>query len=123
MYVRLVVTFCSNEKVIKPKEAHIDYIEKVYRQVGNSEPVEVANPIIERILNECMTILNKKYDKIADMVPTHLRNKDFEIIIHGNYLQGVDWNHEHQEWTVPEPIFNIQQLGLPEENLPLIKSV
>ena len=34
MYVRLVVTFCNSEKVIKPKEAHIDYIGETYYKVG-----------------------------------------------------------------------------------------
>ena len=55
-------------------------------------------------------------------MPSHLKNKDFEIIIHGNYLQGVDWDEKASQWTVPEPIFNIQQLGLPEKDRPLIKT-
>ena len=122
MYVRLVVTFCNSEKVIKPKEAHIDYIEEAYYKVDDSTPIKTSNDVIERVLNNCMTILNEKYDKIEGMVPAHLKNKDFEIIIHGNYLQGIDWDSEHKQWSIPEPIFNIQQLGLPEKDRPIIKT-
>lgn len=122
MYVRLVVIFCSKERVIRPKEAHVDYTKKEFWGIGDAPKQLGHNEVIETTLNECMEILNKKFDQIERMVPSHLKNKDFEIIIHGNYLQGVDWDEKASQWTVPEPIFNIQQLGLPEKDRPLIKT-
>ena len=122
MYVRLVVIFCSKERIIKPKEAHVDYAKKEFWSIGDGPKQLEHNEAIETILNECMEILNKKYDQIENIVPSHLKNKDFEIIIHGNYLQGVDWDEKTRQWTFPEPIFNITQLGLPEKDRPLIKT-
>ena len=107
MYVRLVVIFCSKERVIRPKEAHVDYTKKEFWGIGDA-PKQLGH--------------NEVIDQSEKLMASHLKNKDFEIIIHGNYLQGVDWDEKASQWTVPEPIFNIQQLGLPEKDRPLIKT-
>lgn len=109
MYIRLVTTYCSKSRMLEPKEAHIDDI-KMSAEEHYS------------ILKNCMNILNKKAPEIEKMVPAHLKNKDFEIIVYGNYMTGYDYFINAKKWSKGEPIFNVQQLGLPEENRPLIKT-
>ena len=58
MYVRLVVMFYSKERVIKPKEAHVDYTKKEFWRVGDGPKQLGHNEVIETTLNECMEILN-----------------------------------------------------------------
>ena len=117
MYIRLIVTYCNNKGKLIPKEAHID----------NQTDFKTNH----EILNNCMNILNKKIDSIKKMIPAHLKNKDFDIIVHGVYLTGYDWvpivGHQPDgskqfKWSYGEPVFNIQQLGVPEENRPIIKT-
>ena len=109
MYIRLVVTYCNAEDRVIPKEAHID--NKVEYFSYNKS-----------ILHNCIQILNKKLEAIKKMTPVHLKNKDFDFIVHGEYLIGYDWMAEFENWSDGEPIFNIQQLGVPEENRPIIKT-
>lgn len=108
MYIRLVVTYCNSENKLLPKEAHID-------NQSNFRDNHI-------ILNNCMDILNKKIDGIKRMIPVHLKNKDFDIVIHGMYLIGYDWVAQYNTWNNGEPIFNVQQLGVPEENKPIIQT-
>ena len=59
-----------------------------------------------------------------------LKNKEFEVIIHGEYMRGYDHQQNldfeqwaaNTRWSYGEPIFNITQLGLPEKDRPLIKT-
>ena len=93
-----------------PKEAHID--SRLDWPAYNQE-----------VLNYCIGILNKKLESIKKIFPAHLKNKDFDIIIHGEYLVGYDWKQElPHKWSGGEPVFNIKQLGVPEEHQPLIKT-
>lgn len=108
MYIRLVTTYCSKTETLEPKEAHIDDMQFIDKH--------------HEILADCMTILNKKAPEIKKMIPTHLKNKDFEIIVYGNYMRGYDYFVNHKSWSKGEAIFNVQQLGLPEENRPIIKT-
>lgn len=109
MYIRLVATYCNKDKKFVPSEAHID--EHTMDPQKHHE-----------ILKDCIAILNKKIPEIEKMIPTHLKNKDFETIIYGNYLRGYDYFRNHESWSKGEPIFNVQQLGLPEEHRPIIKT-
>lgn len=124
MHVRLVLTYFNPQsgKTYKdwhflPKEAHID-------GYGFSRESHLA------VIEDCCSIVEKQHDKIMKMLPNHLKNKDFEVIIHGEYMRGYD----HQQgpdfeqwvanvrWSNGEPIFNITQLELPEKDRPLIKT-
>lgn len=107
MYIRLVVTYCNSEDKLIPKEAHIDTF--------NKEP-------IPNILNDCMEVLNNKLPDIKKIFPVHLKNKDFDIILHGEYLLGIDFKDEAWSLRTLTPIFNIKQLGVPEESRPIIKT-
>lgn len=107
MYIRLVVTYCNSEDRLIPKEAHID--------IFNKES-------IPNILNDCMEVLNNKLPDIKKIFPAHLKNKDFDIIFHGEYLLGIDFKDEAWSLSTLTPIFNIKQLGVPEENRPIIKT-
>lgn len=109
MYIRLVVTYCNKDEKLLPIEAHID---------NHTSTAERHH----QILKDCMEILNKKTPEIKKMVPSHLKNKDFKIIIYGDYLRGYDYIEKYESWSNGEPIFNVQQLGLPEEHKPIIKT-
>ena len=65
MYIRLVVTYCKEGKLV-PKEAHVDL------NVSNDD---------HAILQDCLFILNKKLPEIQKMIPVHLKNKDFDCFI------------------------------------------
>lgn len=106
MYIRLVVTYCKEGKLV-PKEAHVDL------NICNNDHI---------LLEDCLSILDKKLPEIQKMIPTHLKNKDFDIIIYGDYLIGYDWDKENGKWSCGEPIFNVKQLGLPEDSRPIIKT-
>lgn len=115
MYIRLVTKFCSQTETLIAKEAHIDTI-------------NLSREGYIQILEDCMKILNEKAPEIKKLTPAHLKNKDFEIIIYGNYLSGFDYYPDKidhvvdQRWSYRQPIFNVTQLGLPEENRPIIKT-
>lgn len=107
MYIRLVVTYCNSDDRLIPKEAHVDTLNK---------------ELIPSILNDCMQVLDNKLPSIKKIFPAHLKNKDFDIVIHGEYLIGIDF--KDKEWLLGTltPIFNVKQLGVPEEHQPLIKT-
>lgn len=120
MYIRLVATFCNlpnGAYKIMPKEAHID--NHTFSREGY-----IAT------LKDCVEVLNSKIEQIKKMVPAHLKNKDFDFIVYGDYLVGFDYNqklgkdnwHADVCWSHAQPIFNIKQLGVPEENRPIIKT-
>ena len=46
MYVRLVVIFCSKERVIRPKEAHVDYTKKEFWGIGDAPKQLGHNEVI-----------------------------------------------------------------------------
>lgn len=116
MYIRLVVTYCNNEDRLIPKEAHID--NHTFTRDG-----------YVTILKNCIEILNNKIEQIKKIVPAHLKNKDFDFIVYGDYLVGFDYNQNLSKenwcadvcWSQAQPIFNVKQLGVPEDQAPIIK--
>lgn len=120
MYIRLVVTYCNlpdGTCKITPKEACLD-----------NHSFSRENHIA--ILEDCVKILNDKIEQIKKMLPPHLKNRDFNFIVCGEYLSGFDYNQDLSKknwcadacWSKRQAIFNIKQLGVPEEHQPLIKT-
>jgi len=112
MHVRMTVTYFKGK--LTPKEGHIDYV-----GVSN-EAQEGLQNYCKKILEDCFKIICGKSAELDKMLPAALKAREFEIIIHGEYLQGLDF--KNKSWVYDKPLFNVLQLGIPENEKPLIKT-
>ena len=112
MHVRMIVTYFKG--TMTPKEGHVDYVGL------STESVEDFRRYCAIILNDCFKILCSKHAELDKMLPTALKARQFEIVVHGEYLQGLDF--KDGEWVYDKPLFNVLQLGIPENEKPLIKT-
>lgn len=119
MHVRMIVTYFKGR--LTPKEGHVDC------------PKEQGPFVLE----QCFNILCSKHKELDKMLPPALKARQFDIVVHGEYLQGFDYAHRllddellaasrcidngPLEWIYDKPLFNILQLGIPENEKPLIK--
>ena len=114
MHVRMIVTYFKG--TLTPKEGHVDCeLEKG-----------------AEVLQQCFKTLCGKSAELDKMLPSQLKQRKFEIVVHGEYLQGFDYidviasvdNSEvgKGKWVYDKPIFNVLQLGIPEAEKPLIKT-
>lgn len=112
MHVRMVVTYFKGQ--MAPVEGHVDY-------VGLShEAQEGLQNYCGKILDSCFKILCSKHKELDKMLPAALKLRKFEIVVHGEYLQGLDF--KDGKWVYDKPLFNVLQLGIPENEKPLIKT-
>ena len=112
MHVRMIVTYFKG--TMTPKEGHVDYVGL------SNETQEGLRNYCGKILDDCFKILCSKHAELDKMLPTALKARQFEIVIHGEYLQGLDF--KDGEWVYDKPLFNVLQLGIPENEKPLIKT-
>ena len=119
MHVRMIVTYFKGR--LTPKEGHVDC------------PKEQGPYVLE----QCFNILCSKQVELDKMLPKELKQRQFDIIVHGEYLQGFDFTYGPEtipdkpgllkeidcsmRWVYDKPLFNILQLGIPEDERPLIK--
>ena len=112
MHVRMIVTYFKGK--LTPKEGHVDC------------PQENG----AFVLRQCFKTLCSKSAELDKMLPAALKQREFEIVVHGEYLQGFDFKEGKlnslpqygMTWVYDKPIFNVLQLGIPEAEKPLIKT-
>jgi hypothetical protein len=108
----MIVTYFKG--ILTPKEGHVDC------------PQENG----AFVLKQCFETLCSKSAELDKMLPKQLKFRQFEIVVHGEYLQGFDFKDvspegsakEDLHWVYDKPIFNVLQLGIPEAEKPLIKT-
>ena len=103
MHVKMIVTYCNGE--ITPKEAHID----AFGVTGD----------IKNILEDCIKDLRNNIAKIEKILPAHLKTNPVDITLHGEVMLGFDF--KHSDWNFDKILFNVLQLGIPENKQPIIK--
>ena len=103
MHVKMIVTYCNGE--ITPKEAHID----AFGVTGD----------IKNILEDCIKDLRNNIAKIEKILPAHLKTNPVDITLHGEAMLGFDF--KRNDWNFDKLIFNVLQLGIPENKQPIIK--
>lgn len=103
MHVKMIVTYCNGE--ITPKEAHID----AFGVTGD----------IKNILEDCIKDLRNNIAKIEKILPAHLKANPIDITLHGEAMIGFDF--KHNDWNFDKILFNVLQLGIPENKQPIIK--
>ena len=103
MHVKMIVTYCNGE--ITPKEAHID---------GFGVTGDIKN-----ILEDCIKDLRNNIAKIEKILPAHLKANPIDITLHGEAMAGFDF--KHSDWNFDKILFNVLQLGIPENKQPIIK--
>ena len=104
MHVRMTVTYFKGK--LTPKEAHVDC----------HSSIDTAQSIIA----DCFEVLCSKQKELDAMLPQQLKAREFDIIVHGEYLKGFDF--VDGRWLYDKTIFNVLQLGIPENEKPLIKT-
>ena len=103
MHVKMIVTYCNGE--ITPKEAHID----AFGVTGD----------VKNILEDCIKDLRNNIAKIEKILPAHLKANPIDITLHGEAMTGFDF--KHSDWNFDKILFNVLQLGIPENKQPIIK--
>ena len=103
MHVKMIVTYCNGE--ITPKEAHIDAF-------GDTGDTKI-------ILEACIKDLRNNTAKIEKILPAHLKANPIDITLHGEAMVGFDF--KHSDWNFDKILFNVLQLGIPENKQPIIK--
>ena len=103
MHVKMIVTYCNGE--ITPKEAHID----AFSVTGDTKT----------ILEYCIKDLRNNIAKIEKILPAHLKTNPIDITLHGEAMIGFDF--KHNDWNFDKILFNVLQLGIPENKQPIIK--
>lgn len=105
MHVKIIVTYYNGE--ITPKEAHIDAVLH-----GSTEGSK-------NVLDGCINDIKNNLPKIEKMLPAQLKASPVDITLHGEAMEGYDF--KHGEWRYDKLLFNILQLGIPENKQPIIK--
>ena len=66
------------------------------------------------------SILDKNnITKIEKILPAHLKANPIDITLHGEAMAGFDF--KHSDWNFDKILFNVLQLGIPENKQPIIK--
>lgn len=103
MHVKMIVTYYNGE--ITPKEAHID----AFGITGDTKI----------ILEDCIKDLRNNIAKIEKILPAHLKANPIDITLHGEAMIGFDF--KRNDWNFDKILFNVLQLGIPENKQPIIK--
>ena len=104
MHVKMIVTYCNGD--ITPKEAHIDAL-------------DISRESAKNVLDACIKDLRNNIAKIEKILPAHLKANPIDITLHGEAMLGFDF--KHNDWNFDKILFNILQLGIPENKQPIIK--
>ena len=90
-----------------------------YKMVESNEG-QVVQTISSREVAEMMEMQHKNLiAKIEKILPAHLKANPIDITLHGEAMVGFDFNHSG--WNFDKILFNVLQLGIPENKQPIIK--